>query len=131
MTTNPTKTLTPAAHALFARQHASLMFSYYLTRALIEAGYFAQCGPAAAAAAHKSAVESRRCGFALEREVEKAGAMLGYYDEDFIRREAYRAAQLTHSDPAGALEVQRSAVEAIVAAAVGSGEGRPEYLRAA
>ncbi len=131
MTTNTTKTLTPASHALLARQHANLMFTYYLTRALLESGAFAQDAECVTAAAHRSAVESRRAGFALEREVEKAGVMLGDYDEDLVRREAYRAAQLHQSDPSAALEVQRRTAEAVVASAVGCEEQRAEYPRAA
>ena len=128
MKTTTTHTLTPTTLALFARQHANLMFSYYVTRALLEAGYFAESGAAAESAAHASAVQSRRSGFALEREVERCGVRLGDYDEEQLRRDAYRAAQLLQTDEAAAAEHQQRAVEAVASAAVAEVFGQPVAL---
>jgi hypothetical protein len=132
MTTTRTDTLTPTTLALFARQHANLMFDYYVTRALLESGSFGAPEDAAATAAHATAVLFRRSGFALEREVERCGVKLGEYDEDTLRRTAYRNATLQQTDPGTAAELRRRLMDTLVTAAVGEAFGEAEsYPRAA
>ena len=48
--------------------------------------------------------------------------MLGNYDEEGLRREAYRAAQLSESDPAQARAIERRVVEQTASAALSAEE---------
>lgn len=112
------ETTTPSAtRRHLAETHARMMFTYYYLRALLET-----TGAVAGEevdAARFLAIESRRFGFRLEAQAEQKplGLMLGTYAEEGLRREAYRAAQLSASDPAQALAVERRVVEQIAAAA--------------
>ena len=126
------KTTTPSAtRRHLAETHARMMFTYYYLRALLEAD-----GAVAAEeveAARYLAIESRRFGFRLEAraEQEPLGLTLGTYDEEGLRREAYRAAQLSASDPTQALAVERGVVEQVAAAALIAEEGVGEAALAA
>lgn len=126
------KTTTPSAtRRRLAETHARMMFTYYHLRALLEtAGAVAA---EEAEAARHLAIESRRFGFRLEARAEQKplGLTLGAYDEEGLRREAYRAAQLSASDPAQALAVERRVVERVAAAALTAEEEVGEAALAA
>lgn len=126
------ETTTPSAtRRHLAETHAGRMFTYYYLRALLET-----TGAVAAEeveATRYLAVESRRFGFRLEAQAEQKplGLMLGDYDEEGLRREAYRAAQLSASDPTQALAVERRVVEQVAAAALHAEEEVGEAALAA
>ena len=113
------KTTTPGTtRRHLAETHAGRMFTYYYLRALLET-----TGAVAAEEVEATrflAIESRRFGFRLEAQAEQKplGLMLGAYDEEGLRREAYRAAQLSASDSTQALTVRRRVVEHVAAAAL-------------
>jgi hypothetical protein len=113
------KTTTPSAtRRHLAETHAGRMFTYYYLRALLET-----TGAVAAEeveATRYLAIESRRFGFRLEAQAEQKplGLMLGAYDEEGLRREAYRAAQLSASDPTHAHAIERRDVEPVATAAL-------------
>jgi hypothetical protein len=114
-----------------AETHAGRMFTYYYLRALLET-----TGAVAAEeveATRHLAVESRRFGFRLEAQAEAKplGLMLGAYDEEGLRREAYRAAQLSASDPTQALAVERRVIEQTANAALTAAEAVHERALAA
>ena len=117
------KTTTPGmTRRHLAETHARMMFAYYYLRALLET-----TGAVAAEevdAARFLAIESRRFGFRLEAQAEQKplGLMLGTYDEEGLRREAYRAAQLSASDPAQSLAIERRVVEQTAGAALSAEE---------
>ena len=126
------KTTTPSTtRRHLAETHARMMFTYYYLRALLET-----TGAVAAEevdATRCLAIESRRFGFRLEAlaEAKPLCLMLGNYDEEGLRREAYRAAQLSASDPTQALAVERRVVEQVAAAALHAEEEVGERALAA
>lgn len=126
------ETTTPGAtRRHLAETHARMMFTYYHLRALLETA-----GVAAAEeveATRYLAVESRRFGFRLEAQAEQKplGLMPGNYDEEGLRREAYRAAQLSASDPTQAIAVERRVVGQVAAAALHAEEEVGEAALAA
>jgi hypothetical protein len=126
------KTTTPSAtRRHLAETHARMMFAYYYLRALLET-----TGAVAAReqeATRYLAIESRRFGFRLEAQAEQKplGLMLGTYDEEGLRREAYRAAQLSASDPTQALAIERRVVEQVATAALTAEEEVGEAALAA
>ena len=124
------KTTTPSAtRRHLAETHARMMFTYYYLRALLET-----TGAVAAEEVEATrflAIESRRFGFRLEAQAEQKplGLTLGDYDEEWLRREAYRAAQL--SDPAQALAIELKVVEQTASAALNAEEEVGEAALAA
>ena len=66
-----------------------------------------------------------------QAEQKPLGLMLGAYDEEGLRREAYRAAQLSASDPTQALAVEQRVVEQVAAAALTAEEEVGEAALAA
>ena len=110
-----------------AEAHARQMFTYYYLRALLEtngAGYADE-----QEATLYLAVECRRFGFRIEAQAENIGLILDSYDEVSLRREAYRAAGLSESDPVQALSVERRAIEQAVSAALNARREREPGLR--
>lgn len=126
------KTTTPSAtRRHLAETHAQMMFTYYYLRALLET-----TGAVAAEeveATRYLAIESRRFGFRLEAQAEAKPLclMLGNYDEEGLRREAYRAAQLSESDPAQARAIELRVVEQTASAALSAEEEVSERALAA
>lgn len=126
------KTTTPSAtRRHLAETHARMMFTYYYLRALLET-----TGAVAAEEVEATrflAIESRRFGFRLEAQAEQKplGLMVGTYDEEGLRREAYRAAQLSASDPAQALAIERRVVVQTASAALSAEEDIRERALAA
>ena len=126
------KTTTPnMTRRHLAETHARMMFTYYYLRALLET-----TGAVAAEeveATRYLAIESRRFGFRLEAQAEAKPLclMLGTYDEEGLRREAYRAAQLSASDPTQALAIERRVVEQTADAALTVEEDARETALAA
>lgn len=96
------------AVAILAENHARQMFLYYFLRAQLEA---AGVIPAAELTlVHAAAVEARRFGFRLEAAAEKSGLRLDEYDEDRLRREAYRAAEVSLTNEVAAREIENRVV---------------------
>lgn len=126
------KTTTPGTtRRHLAETHARMMFTYYYLRALLETT--GAVAPREQEATRFLAIEARRFGFRLEAQAEQKplGLMLGAYDEEGLRREAYRAAQLSASDPTQALAVERGVVERVAAAALHAEEEVGEAALAA
>ncbi|MFL6284446.1 MAG: hypothetical protein ACJ74Q_14980 [Pyrinomonadaceae bacterium] len=105
-------TQNPSRHsnavARLAQTHARHMFLYYFLRAQLETP--GVIGAEEREAVHAAAVESRRFGFRMESTAEKAGLMLDGYDEEGLRREAYRAAQVVQTDETAAREIEERVV---------------------
>ena len=99
-----------------AEAHARQMFTYYYLRALLETNGAVHADEQEAT--RYLAVESRRFGFRIEAQAAGLGLILDGYDEESLRREAYRAAGLGESDPAQALSVEQGAIEQAVSDAL-------------
>jgi hypothetical protein len=95
-----------------AEAHARQTFLYYFLRALLEAP--GGVADSERRVVHAAAVEARRQGFRLESNAEGVGLRLGDYDEENFRRETYRAANLSLTDPAAAREFEEGLIEQTV-----------------
>jgi hypothetical protein len=124
-----TRTTQSTTRSRLAEAHARQMFTYYYLRALLETNGAVHADEQEAA--RYLAVESRRFGFRIEAQAESIGLILDSYDEESLRREAYRAAGLSESDPAQALSVERRAIEQAASAAAGARGERVEQPLAA
>lgn len=124
-----TRTTQSTTRSRLAEAHARQMFTYYYLRALLETNGAVRADELEAA--RYLAVESRRFGFRIEAQADALGLILDGYDEESLRREAYRAAGLSESDPAQALSVERRTIEQVASAALGARGERVEQPLAA